>query len=412
MRSWLDWKEEGKRAYERHDYSTALESYRKALRPEFECPTKADQAVLWSNVVACRLQLVVEKEGDPQARAAVEDAKQCVQLNPNWSKGYLRLASAYIALGGHSNDACNALQSAIRIDPGNSNARQMLIRELRRDHAAAAAAASNEVDESRDPPLNPDYVPPSSSPSSSSNTFSATNSATFSSSASTASASAPPSPRHDTAVDDGLTWRERVSFQMIRANEWYQNLNGDVKTMIKIGVLLLVMYVAFGGRFGLSSSMMSSESSARYHETGGRGNYGADNAYEQFRRQRQQQQQQQQQARRNSYDPSSRAGRDSYSSYHDDGGGYYDNSYYAPPRRQHHHSSWSSSSFSISNLFDGSLQSMLLLAGIAYICHRNGINPFQAIFMLNLMGGGRRRGGMYYGGGGYGGFNRRRGFRW
>lgn len=52
---------------------------------------------------------------------------------------------------------------------------------------------------------------------------------------------------------------------------------------------------------------------------------------------------------------------------------------------------------------------MMILAGIAYLCHRNGINPMQAIFFLNMMGGrggGRRRhgGGGYRGMGGGGGF--------
>ena len=59
---------------------------------------------------------------------------------------------------------------------------------------------------------------------------------------------------------------------------------------------------------------------------------------------------------------------------------------------------------------------MLILAGIAYMCYRNGINPMQVMFFLNMMNrGGRRRHhhhrgmGMGYGAGGmgYGGFGRR-----
>ena len=50
-----------------------------------------------------------------QAEAAVNDAKQCIALNPQWAKGHVRLASAYIAQGGHSNDACNSLQTALTI---------------------------------------------------------------------------------------------------------------------------------------------------------------------------------------------------------------------------------------------------------------------------------------------------------
>jgi hypothetical protein len=52
---------------------------------------------------------------------------------------------------------------------------------------------------------------------------------------------------------------------------------------------------------------------------------------------------------------------------------------------------------------------MICLAGIAYVAHLNGINPFQALMMMNMMGGGRRRGmggmggGMGMGGMGMGG---------
>ncbi|KAL7566565.1 hypothetical protein ACA910_000634 [Epithemia clementina (nom. ined.)] len=419
MRSWLDWKEDGKRAYERCDYEHALESYRKALQPEYECPTKADRAVLWSNVVACRLQLVKnESGGDPQARAAVEDAKQCVALNPNWAKGFMRLASAYIALGGHSNDACNALQSAIRLDPGNKDARQMLVRELRRDHANAASASAvgnsppqpqpsasgyDTIRETTPPPSNPDYVPASS--------FSFASSSTSSSSTGSVPSSAPPTTAHHRrpTVDDGLTWRERISFQASRASEWYQNLNGDVKTILKIGLLLLALYVAFGGRFGFEESLRSTTSAShRYNiyndpanddgaKTTSRGNYGAENAYEQYRRQKQQVQQQK---RRNTHGGGYHHGARAY-----DDDTYYDPYSYAPPpppptRR--------SSSFRLSDLFDGSLPSLLLLGGILYLCHYSGINPFQALLVMNIMAGGRRGGGgVYYGGGG-----RRRGFRW
>jgi hypothetical protein len=56
--------------------TTGNKACRTAVRPEYECPTKADQAVLWSNIVACHLQLASESSGDmAHAQAAVEDAK-------------------------------------------------------------------------------------------------------------------------------------------------------------------------------------------------------------------------------------------------------------------------------------------------------------------------------------------------
>jgi hypothetical protein len=35
---------------------------------------------------------------------------------------------------------------------------------------------------------------------------------------------------------------------------------------------------------------------------------------------------------------------------------------------------------------------MIALAAFAYICHRTGINPFHAIWMLNRLTGNRHRG--------------------
>eukprot|EP00977_Amphora_coffeiformis_P027063 scaffold32744_cov160-Amphora_coffeaeformis.AAC.1 len=130
-RSWLGLKEAGGRAFQQGNYEEALNLYRMALRPEYECALTADRQVILSNIVACRLKI----GGEAQAAAAVNDAKQCVELNPNWSKGHVRLASAYSALG-KSNDACNSLQTALRLDPtGNPTARRMLIRELRRERS-------------------------------------------------------------------------------------------------------------------------------------------------------------------------------------------------------------------------------------------------------------------------------------
>jgi hypothetical protein len=45
---------------------------------------------------------------------------------------------------------------------------------------------------------------------------------------------------------------------------------------------------------------------------------------------------------------------------------------------------------------------MMMLMGIVYLCHRNGINPFQAMMMMNMMNA-VGRGGIGYGGMGYGG---------
>ena len=348
--SWVGFKDQGKGFFEQGHYEDALDSYESALKPEYECPN-VDRQILLSNVVACRLKI----GGPAQAQAAVESAKQCVSINPSWAKGHVRLASAYIALGGHSNDACNELQTALRLDPGNSLARQMLIRELRRDHADASRASSMNVDDEDedatpfvvDPPENPNYVPAENP--------------NYVPPAGQPQPRARPQQQQQAPIDDTLSLWERLQFYQMRVVSWYNNQSDDVKAGLKILLVLLVLYVAFGGRFGLE----------KVFEPKARGNYGAGNAYDQYYH-----------GRNNGYE-------NSYS--YNYGGGH---------RR--------GSSFQMPDLFDGSLPSMIILMAIGYLCYRNGINPFRAMIILNMMGGGRRRRGRYGGmqgfGGGMGGF--------
>lgn len=355
--SWVGFKELARRQYERGDYEGALNSYTSALNPDMRCPSSEKQIIL-SNLVACRL-----KNGGPaQAQAAVESAKQCIQLNPQWAKGHVRLASAYIALGGHSNDACNELQRALSIDPGNSTAREMLVRELRRDHAHASRANENHhpTEESYDFDESPHPSAYSSSP-------------------------------QHAAMDDSLSWSERIQFHLARVTSWYENQSADVKTIIKIVFIVLVLYVAFGGRFGMEAPRQS-------------GNYGANNAYDQYRRYGTTQTQSQSShpytnnndygRRGNNHQRRTSSDRDDYYDYNDNY--YYNNS----PRQS---ASW--------HLMDGSVPSMLMLGGIMYAGHRMGINPFQTMMFVNMMQGGRRRMGRGFGMGmgGMGGFGRGRG---
>jgi tetratricopeptide (TPR) repeat protein len=491
--NWMGWKELGKRAYDAGDYEEALQCYKTAVQAEYECPNGMEKQVLLSNMVACRLKLVAnsstsshESSSDStaaagaaatfaaataQAAAAVENAKQCIAINPSWSKGHVRLASAYIALGqattaatansggsgsgsgsgsnnttrmSYSNDACNALQTALRLDPGNAVARQMLLRELRgRDHHHNQQHTHAATPAPPPPPQNPNYRPSSSSSESVSQQTRGddggggannnnNNRNSNNNNRNESSARAPFVDDVDETADDDLnsmSWRERIQYHQARLVHWYQNQTDIKKSCIKGIVLFLVLYVAFGGRFGLleSSSSSSSTSSSRRQrqyshddqhasaatttETAAtRGNYGSGNAYDEYRRRRRAQGGGGNQYYNNEYeydyygDMHRQRQRQQQQQYGHGGGG--GNSYY---------SSWSSS-FSLFNLFDGSLPSMAILLGIAYLCHRNGINPFQVIMMMNIMTGRRhgRGGGMYYGGGmggmryGGGGGGRRR----
>lgn len=50
------------------------------------------------------------------------------------------------------------------------------------------------------------------------------------------------------------------------------------------------------------------------------------------------------------------------------------------------------SSLHLPDLFDGSWPSIIILCAGGYACHYFGINPFHAIWMLNMMAGNRGRG--------------------
>ena len=376
-RSWLGWKQAGRAAYERGDYTQALSCYRTALRPEYECAVTADRQVLLSNIVACRLQL----GGKAQAEAAVRDAQQCVDLNASWSKGHVRLASAYAALG-KSNDACNALQTALRLDPGNRTAREMLVRELRRERVQGATTTNVDNNEDAPPPQNPSHVPPTEMPTPSS---SSTNTTTPGASAQQQQGGVR---RIDVDVDEGWTWQDRLRFYQTQVTDWYASQSNEVRSLLKAGLVFLVIYVAFGGRFGFASS----NSSRPLH-----GNYDQGNAYDQYYQNRASSSSNNH-AYDHSYPSSSNSRRNDYYNNHDD---YYGNIGYS---RRGGGSSYSSYGYSGSS-WETSLPSIAMIAGIAYLCHLAGINPLHALLMMNAMGGRRRH---RFGGGGFGGGFRRR----
>lgn len=355
--SWAGYKELARRQYDRGEYEAATKSYISAMNPEYHCPSSEQQIIL-SNLVACRLKI----GGTAQARAAVDNAKQCVELNPRWAKGYVRLASAYIALGGHSNDACNALQSALSIDPGNSLAREMLVRELRRDHAHASRASSTAT--------SPDSASDRGAPPEDNNP-----SFTDREDARRPTQNNANNNYRDDTVDESLTWQEWLQFHFSRVRSWYQGQSDDVKTACKIALAMLFLYVAFGGRFGLGGN------------TRRLGNYDSDNVYDHYRRTGTTRQSRRQRTSNN------------YENY----GRHYDETRYYNTGGYHNNNpgGWGGYSF-----FDGGFQSMLLLGGLFYGAHLMGMNPFHTMMLMNVLGGGRRRfrprGGFGMGMGGFG----------
>ena len=327
--SWVTWKESAKEAYENGNYEEATKRYENALDPVRECP-QYERKILYSNIVACRLHLVGQGKRE-QLDKALSDAQTCLSLDPQWSKGHVRLASVYSAMG-RSNDACNSLQTALRLDPNNRTARQMLVQELRRDHSSnfrttgtststGANTYSDDLDEST-----------------ATSEFRAQAAGTFNS----------------------ILHRIQESYRQTMV--WYSRQSSDTKTAIRILLGLLVLYVAFGGRFGFESRPVQ------------HGNYDTrDNAYQKY-------------YARNS-DP------------------YRRDYYYEQPRAQNYYGS------------SGFPFQIIPLLLIAYICHLNGINPLYGIFMMNRIGGRRHHfgmGGMHMGAfgpmgfGGFGRFGRRR----
>lgn len=312
----------------------------------------------------------------------------------------------------------------------------MLVQELRRDHrhrsatttTGAAAAVRNsssriisgsldQQDEEgeredaglRDPPVNPNYVPPLS-------TTTPTNEEPIlgrgnSNGARSARATdqvppvrTMPNPINleddDDALSASVTLKDRLQFYAQRAHNWYASLSDDARAALQTVAVLLVLYVAFGGRFGYEGIHSSSSSKSGGSQKGvksKRGNYGEDNVYEQTRRQRQQEQQRQQET---TYQ--SRNSNDKYDSYGGGGGG---GSSYT------NNSSYNNSS---SSDLSGLVYIAIMLAAI-YVGHLFGISPWQVMMAMRIVNG--RGGGGFGGGGGMygryrhrggGGFGRRR----
>jgi hypothetical protein len=180
--------------------------------------------------------------------------------------------------------------------------------------------------------------------------------------------------------DNPSTWQENLQLYYTHAKNWYFAQSNDKRTVIKVFVVIVCLYVAFGGRFGLAAGQMQR-----------RGNYNAGNVYDQYHN------------RRTASTTATTTTSHPHQHHSLPNNDY--SSYREPPTTRP-----SSTSFQFPNMFDGSIQSMLVLSGIGYLCHRNGINPMQALFFLNMMGG--RGGGRGFrpgfGGGFGGGFARRR----
>ena len=274
---------------------------------------------------------------------------KCIAINDKWSKGHVRLASSYIALDSsiignnnndstattntttngkqnqrtHSNDACNSLQRALSLDPSNRTARQMLTYELKaRDNSNASNVSSatnggartsvndgynhgNVSPEPSAPPVTDSTSYSSSTPLSSSTPFTTTSTGNNNN-----------NNNDDLDIDTSSpyeSWEGRFHFKWSRMLSWYESLSEDIRTLVKVLLGLVLLYVAFGGRFGLGYVRNGitdavKDRAARYdygnsngkgciqggaggvggrggsceNTYGSKGNYGVGNAYDQY----------------------------------------------------------------------------------------------------------------------------------
>jgi len=294
--------DEAKKAFQSGIFSEALSSYQEALtlftRTTSEVESQQQQhrqqrSILLSNIVACRLKMGASGtpggsssgSGGENLSAALEEALECVLLHDKWPKAHVRLAAVYIALGNHSNDACQALQTALRLDPLNTCARSMLIRELRRN-SGVPTSSSRENDCTSSISHHDEYEDVDDPCYHNSNSSSGNNSNSINNTDRCSNR------RTMTRNVFFITWVNSMTFEQYhRFVSWYSNCTENAKQRLHMSALLTILYISFGGRFGMyyitehirsfissSWSTTSTATSTAHHL----GNYGKDNAYERF----------------------------------------------------------------------------------------------------------------------------------
>lgn len=120
-----EYKQQGNAAFTAKDYDKAIELFTKAIEVS-ETPNH----VLYSNRSACYTSL--KKFSD-----ALNDANECVKINPSWSKGYNRLGAAHLGLG-DLDEAESNYKKALELDASNKAAKEGLDQVHRTQQARQA----------------------------------------------------------------------------------------------------------------------------------------------------------------------------------------------------------------------------------------------------------------------------------
>ncbi|KAK9838651.1 hypothetical protein WJX74_000655 [Apatococcus lobatus] len=105
-------KAKGDAAFKTGDFDTAIEHYSEAIE------LNSSNHVLFSNRSACHASL-------KQYEQALEDAQKCVDLKPDWPKGYSRLGGALFGKGSPE-EAAKAYQKGLDLDPSNEGLKKAL----------------------------------------------------------------------------------------------------------------------------------------------------------------------------------------------------------------------------------------------------------------------------------------------
>uniref|UniRef100_A0ACD6A3N3 Uncharacterized protein n=1 Tax=Avena sativa TaxID=4498 RepID=A0ACD6A3N3_AVESA len=117
-------KSHGAKAVEGKNYSNASKFYTEAIKLD-----PAD-AVLYSNRSLCRLKC-------GEAHDALLDANACVNLRPEWHKGYYRKGAALMSLVEYK-EASDAFLAGLKLDPGNKDMQEAFweaVEAMRKEHS-------------------------------------------------------------------------------------------------------------------------------------------------------------------------------------------------------------------------------------------------------------------------------------
>ena len=105
----VEFKAAGNKALAAKSYAEAIENYNKAIE------INATDHTYFSNRSMAHLY-----NGSPDE--AIEDANMCIQLKPDWAKGYLRKGLAFTKCGDYDL-AAEALNAGLAVDANDASAR-------------------------------------------------------------------------------------------------------------------------------------------------------------------------------------------------------------------------------------------------------------------------------------------------